>query len=274
MRLAVLGDIHGNLAALEAVLEHAYRLNPDGFVVVGDIVVGAADSLACWERAKALGCPILRGNHEAYVATFGTAAAPPAWATPQFAPVAWAVRQLGEAVRRTLGRLPPSLGLPGAPDLLFVHASLRSDHDNLNAYTSEEVLTEMFPNLRARYVVRGHDHVAATRLWRTHQLITNGSVGIPLSGLPEAQYAVLTRHKDGWQPDFYSVPYDVEATLSRFGASGYLEEAGPMARLFYREVAHATPQLIPFLRGYARWSAGGALSLERAVGAFIRFGWP
>jgi predicted phosphodiesterase len=41
MRLAVLGDIHGNLAALGAVLKHARHLGVDGFVVVGDIVVGA-----------------------------------------------------------------------------------------------------------------------------------------------------------------------------------------------------------------------------------------
>jgi hypothetical protein len=54
-------------------------------------------------------CPVLRGNHEMYVAAFGTAAVPPAWATPQFAPVAWAVRQLGDAARQALGRLPFSL---------------------------------------------------------------------------------------------------------------------------------------------------------------------
>lgn len=185
MRLAVLGDVHGNLAALGAVLEHAERLRPDGFVVVGDVVVGAPDSFACWERVEALGCPVVRGNHETYVAAFGTTAAPPAWATPQFAPFAWTVAQLGDPVRKTLGALPFSLTLPEAPDVLFVHASLRSDRDNLSAYTSDEALGVMFPGLTARYVVhyvvRGHDHVAATRRWQAHQLTTNGSVGIPLS---------------------------------------------------------------------------------------------
>lgn len=197
MRLAILGDIHGNLEALAAVLEHAERLQVDGYVVVGDIVVGAADSLGCWERIEALKCPVLRGNHETYVSAYGTVAAAPAWVTPQFAPVAWAVGQLGDTVRRTLGTLPFSLRLPHAPDLLFVHASLRSDRDNLGAYTPDDTLEAMFPGLRARYVVRGHDHVAATRRWRAHQLITNGSVGIPLSGVTEAQYGVIEKRPDG-----------------------------------------------------------------------------
>ncbi len=272
-RLTVLGDIHGNLAALEAVLEHAERLHVDSFVVVGDIVVGAPDSLECWRRVEGLKCPVLRGNHETYVAAFGTEAADPAWSTPQFAPVAWAVKQLGEAARASLGALPFSLTLPEVPDVLFVHASLRSDRDNLDAYTPDDVLATMFPDLGARLVVRGHDHVAATRGWRARQLITNGSVGIPLSGVAEAQYLVL---EVGAAPHvtFYSVPYDVEATLKRFQETHYLLEAGPIAHLFYREIATATPQLIPFLRGYARGSADETLSLEDAVRTFMRFGSP
>ena len=70
------------------------------------------------------------------------------------------------------------------------------------------------------------------------------------------------------------MPYDVETTLKRFQTTGYLEAAGPVAHLFYREIATATPQLSPFLRGYPRWSAGGTLSLEAAVRAFLQFGSP
>ena len=273
MRLAVLSDIHGNLAALEAVLEHTGQLHVDGFVVIGDVVVGAPDSLACWERVTELKCPVLRGNHETYVSAFGTAAADPAWSTPQFAPVAWAAAQLGDEARGLLGALPFSLTLPDLPDVLFVHASLRSDRDNPDAYTPDDVLAKMFPDLEARYVVRGHDHVAATRSWDRRQLVTNGSIGIPLSGIPEAQYSILDV---GAAPrvTFYSVPYDVDATLKRFHETGCLDEAGPVAHLFYREIALATPQLIPFLRGYARWSVDGTLSLEAAVRAFCQFGSP
>ena len=56
--------------------------------------------------------------------------------TPQFAPVAWGAAQL--TVCRILGALSSSLTLPTAPDLLFVHTSLRSDRDNLDVYTTDD----------------------------------------------------------------------------------------------------------------------------------------
>lgn len=268
MRLAVLGDIHGNLAALEAVLAHAEG-RVDGYVVIGDVVIGAPDSAACWERVAALECPVVRGNHEGYLAAFGTEGAPAALSSPQFAPVAWAVRRFDDETRRSLGALPLSLTLPEAPGVRFVHASLRSDRDSVDAYTTEAELAVMFPDLTERYVFRGHNHVAATRLWQERSLYTVGSVGIPLGGQTEAQYAVLEPRAGGWHPTFYNVPYDVEATLKRFHDTGYIEEAGPMASLFYREVATAAHHFFPFLLGYERYSEGGKLGLEAAVSKFL-----
>lgn len=274
MRLAVLSDIHGNLAALEAVLGHAERLGVDRYVVIGDVVIGAPDSALCWERVMGLGCPVVRGNHEGYLAAFGTEAAPTALSTPQFAPVAWAAQRFDGETRRTLGALPLSVTVPEAAGVRFVHASLRSDRDNMDAITPESELTAMFPGLAERCVVRGHDHIAATRLWGERVLYTAGSVGLPLNGKTEAQYAVLEPRAGVWHPTFYAVPYDVEATLNRFHETGYLEEAGPIAHLFYREIATAAHQLIPFLKGYARYSDGGTLGLEAAVRNFCRFGSP
>ena len=48
MRIAVIADIHGNLPALEAVLEALDTLQPDQIVVSGDVVDGGPDSAACW----------------------------------------------------------------------------------------------------------------------------------------------------------------------------------------------------------------------------------
>ena len=77
MRLAVIADIHGNLPAFEAALEHVDRQQVDRLVILGDIVVGAPDSAACWNLARSLSCPILRGNNDRYVAHYDTPAADP-----------------------------------------------------------------------------------------------------------------------------------------------------------------------------------------------------
>ncbi len=123
IRIAVLADIHGNLPAFEAALKHVSQQKVDQMILAGDIVNGSPDSKACWTLALSLDCPILRGNHERYVAHFGTSRASPLWITEHFAPLQWTVKQLSEQDRQFMWQLPLSLRLPDAPNLFIAHAS-------------------------------------------------------------------------------------------------------------------------------------------------------
>ncbi|GAB4198776.1 MAG: metallophosphoesterase family protein [Roseiflexaceae bacterium] len=268
MRIAILADVHGNLAAFEAALEDAARQQAGQIIIAGDLVVGAPDSAACWRLARSLGCPILRGNHEGYVAGLDHPDAPPAWRTPQFAPVQWAATQLTPDERRDAGALPPHLCPADLPGLLLVHASLRNDRDSILPYTPDEELAAMFPDVQETLIVRAHNHAGQVRLWGSRTIVTTGSVGLPLDGNPTAQYLLLEQTRDGWSFRHQSVVYDVAATLRRFHTSGYLEAAGPMARLYQREVATAAHQIVPFLRAYTAWSRKGPIGLEEALGRF------
>jgi predicted phosphodiesterase len=265
MRIAILADIHGNMPAFEAALDHVARQHVDRLIIAGDIVIGSPDSGACWRLAQTLGCPIVRGNHERYAAHFGRPEAPAEWATERFAPLRWAVGQLQAAELAAIEALPAYVRLPELPDLLVVHASLRADRDSIMPYTDDQQLAEMFPNLQERWVVRAHNHAGQIRLWDERTIITAGAVGLPLDGNPTAQYLLLEQRVGGWRISHQSVPYDLDATLRRFRETGYLEAAGPMARLFMREVATASHQIVPFLHAYARWSAREPLPLELAL---------
>lgn len=269
MRIAVLSDIHGNLPAFEAALAHARRRGFDQLVIAGDIVVGAPDTAACWQLAQSLGCPIVRGNHERYVADLGTERAPPLWETPQFTPVQWAAGQLTDAERAALGALPLALRLPEAPDLLIVHASLRSDGDSIRAHTPDSALPELFPGEVEPLIVRGHNHIAATRPWGERTIVTAGSVGMPLDGSTTAQYLLLERRPAGWRIEHQSVPYDHDAAIGRFYSSGYLEATGPIGRLVLRELLTASFQLVPFLRYYQRLKAAEPIGLDAALERFM-----
>jgi predicted phosphodiesterase len=271
MRIALIADIHGNLLALEAALAAVERLQPDRLLVLGDIVVGSPDSLACWRRVKALGCPVLRGNHERYVCDLGTERARPEWSLPQFGPVQFAAAQLGETVRRELAVLPIAIRLPEAPDVLFVHGSARNDSDLVFPYTSEAELRPMFAGAPERWLVRGHNHYAGVRLWGERRIVTVGSVGLPLDGTPSAQFSMLEREGEDWSVQQYSVSYDIAAAVRRFKESGYLEAAGPMARLFMREIETAAFHILPFLKWQkACATRGKSLPLAEAVELFLR----
>jgi hypothetical protein len=269
MRIAILADIHGNLPAFEAALDHVARQHVDQLIIAGDIVVGAPDTAACWRLAQSLGCPIVSGNHERSVAHFGRPHAPAEWNTERFGPVRWAADQLTATERAAIDALPLALRLPDLPDLLVVHASLRSDNDSIMPYTPDAQLAEMFPNLQERWIVRAHNHVGQVRLWEERTIITAGAVGLPLDGNPSAQYLLLEQRASGWRICHHAVAYDLDAALRRFRETGYLHAAGPMARLFMRQVATGSHQIVPFLRAYARWSAHEPVALDAAVERFL-----
>ena len=271
MRIAIVADIHGNLHALEAVLERIERLRPDRLAVAGDIGVGAPDSAACWARVKALGSPVLRGNHERYVFDFGTPRAKPEWATERFGPVRWAVSHFDEATRAELAALPQVLRLPEAPGVIFAHGSPRSDCDLVFPYTPEAELSEKFGRVPERLIVRAHNHYCGVRDWRGGRIVTVGSVGLPLDGTPQAQFTVIERGPasgDDWRIVHQAVPYDVAAAVRRFRESGYLDAAGPMAELYRREVATAAFHVTPFL-AFLRAAPGVEnLALAEALARF------
>jgi diadenosine tetraphosphatase ApaH/serine/threonine PP2A family protein phosphatase len=271
MRLAILADIHGNLPAFEAVLYHISQQKVDQIIVAGDMVVGAPDSKACLELAMSLGCPILRGNHERYIAHYGTPNGSPRWATEQYAPLQWAVAQFSEQECKWMAQLPPGLRIPEAPDLFIVHASERDDHDTIEPHTPELKLKDMFPMAQESYIVRAHNHYGQVRIWEKGYIITSGSVGLPLDGNPTAQYLLLDKNQTGWKIQHQSVPYNIEAAISRFYDTNYFSSAGPMGRLFFRELITASQQIVPFLRLYTQWSKKSPISLAQAVDRFLNF---
>src|SRR5215471_15524104 len=67
MRIAVLADFHGNLAALEAVVEDLQNRRPDQVVNLGDCVSGPLWPSETAALLMALGWPTVRGNHDRWV---------------------------------------------------------------------------------------------------------------------------------------------------------------------------------------------------------------
>jgi predicted phosphodiesterase len=218
MRLAVLSDIHGNLQALEAVLEHAQKQQVDQIIVAGDLLCGLPDSRACWDLVQSLHVPLIRGNHERYLAHYGTEKL--SWSGEQFKPIAWTVEQFNQNERKQIENLPLHLHLA---NLLIVHASLRDDYDTIKPATPENELEKMFAGSTERFIIRGHNHLSFSVSFQ-------GSAGLPLDGSPKADYIILEQDKNGWYITPHEIDYDLTQAVRRFETSGY----GPIARLFYK----------------------------------------
>lgn len=225
MRIAALYDIHGNLPALEAVLEEIDAAGIDKIVVGGDLVPGPMP-LECFELLDGQARPVeaLFGNGETdtLVAFRGEelARVPVAFHETML----WVANQLTPAAAERIAAFPATLlhTLPGLGNVLFCHATPRDDNEIFTRRTPEERLRPIFESTGADIVVCGHTHMQFDRMVGEVRVVNAGSVGMPF-GEPEACWLVI--HDEGIEVRRTS--YDLEAAATRIRATGYPTDADP-----------------------------------------------
>jgi predicted phosphodiesterase len=219
MRIAALSDIHGNLYALEAVLEDVRSRGVDLTVNLGDILSGALMPSETADRLMPLGLPTIRGNHERQVLTMDP--------ERMGASDRHAYDTLGAAHRSWIAQLPAVL--TPVDGVFMCHATPYNDVD---CYLEDLVDGELKPapvgrveersrSCDASLILCGHSHLPRVIRLGTGQLVVNpGSVGIQAYeghhpgphvvevGSPHARYAVLESTRHGWKADLVAVPYD------------------------------------------------------------------
>ncbi len=211
MSTAVLYDIHGNLAALDAVLADARAAGAERFVLGGDYALFGPQPAEALSRLRALPEPAvwIRGNVDRWTADPG--AAPPDDVLAEA--IAGTRRAVGDADADWLGTLPTD---HVEPEVRFSHASPRSD---LESFGPEPAADEakLLDGHGELLQVFGHTHLQFRRPLTGEgetTLLNPGSVGLPLDGDPRAAYAVLELGRDGWRIDLRRVEYDVAATVA------------------------------------------------------------
>ncbi|MSP02666.1 MAG: metallophosphoesterase [Acetobacteraceae bacterium] len=240
MRLAVISDIHANLAALEAVLADIRGRSVDATVNLGDCVGGPLWPRETWDLLTSLALPTVRGNHDRYLLGQPLEQQP---VVDRFAHAA-----LTEAQRQALFDLPVTIDLDG--DVLAVHGTPTDD----STYLTEEILGgRMVPAPRAlltgrlgaafgrSVVLCGHSHRQSLTQVPGGPLILNpGTVGCPIfadapnaAGVefrsPHARYAVLTRRSGRWGAEMFALEYDWDRAATQARASGFERWAGALA---------------------------------------------
>lgn len=213
MRIAVLSDVHGNLAGLRAVEAALAGDGPfDAVVVAGDHLWGGPRPREVWAELRSSSWVLVRGNEDESLA-----APIPAPQLPGFrfthayaAHHAWARSQLGQIALAELAALPFAHRIPTpAGDLLVVHSSPRSTTDRAGGpHNTDEEVAAAYAGTGATAIAFGHWHAAFVRPTPHGLLVNAASVGMPLDGLPLAAYSVLTARPAGWTVEQRRVPYD------------------------------------------------------------------
>lgn len=232
MRYALISDIHGNLPALEAVLNDIKQAGVDEIICLGDVANIGPYPAECLDVIRDLGCMTIQGNHELYL--LGDVL-PDEWTTcPTWSPVRWSRAQLHMEHFHQIANLPFQYDLPqnGLAPATFVHASLFDQFLGFQAEDSEEETAVRMNNHDNITLFCAHTHRQLYRQWSNSMIVNVGSVGMPLDGSPEAKYVIATRNKTSWNVEFRRLAYAVDGVMEAFDRSGLQEAGGVITAVF------------------------------------------
>jgi putative phosphoesterase len=191
--IAALYDIHGNLPALEAVLQEVRQTDVDQIVIGGDVLPGPMPREAlAFLRSLDLPVRCIRGNGEDAVLAVRAGREIPNIPEPFREIVRWTAQQLDAEDERWLASWPETLSLDvrGLGEVLFCHATPRSNTEIFIRLTPEDLLFPAFAEARAPVVVCGHTHMQFDRRVGEARVVNAGSVGMPF-GEPGADWLLL-----------------------------------------------------------------------------------
>jgi putative phosphoesterase len=218
MRVAAIYDIHGNLPALEAVLQDIRQAEVDQIVVGGDVLPGPMprETIAC---LLDLDIPVrfIQGNGDREVLALMKGAEADAVPEQYREAMRWNAKQLHPEDEELLGSWPKTLRMKidGVGEVLFCHATPRSDTEVFTRLTPEDRLLPIFAGLKVPLVVCGHTHMQFDRRIGKVRVVNAGSVGMPF-GEPGGYWLLL-----GSNVQLRRTPYDLTKAVERIRSTSY-----------------------------------------------------
>jgi predicted phosphodiesterase len=218
MLFAAIADIHGNRAALEAVLADLDALNIRDVVNLGDHLSGPLEAARTADLLIERGFHSIRGDQDRIMLELRAAGSG----------LRGDVRELGQRHVDWLAAMPPTLNF--RDDVFLCHGSPDDDAafwldaptaDGAVHLNTREAIERSAAGLSASLILCAHTHIPrVVRLGDGRTIVNPGSVGLPgytgtkpvpykvETGTPDACYAILRQTREGWSATIRYVPYD------------------------------------------------------------------
>jgi len=231
MKIALMGDVHANLYALDAVLDHARKAGVEAIWNIGDFVGYGPFPDEVVERIKSEGVVSIIGNYDQKVLRFPKKKKK--WRKKKhpykYFAFGWAFENLSEGSRRYLASLPEQQRLEaGGVQALLTHASPVSNEEPLTPDTPDERFHGLASIALVNVVVFGHSHREFAREVDGVWFVNTGTVGRPDDGDPRACYAIMNVDEGVIEVAHYRLDYDLEATVNAIRERGLPEAFAQM----------------------------------------------
>jgi putative phosphoesterase len=196
-RLAVLGDIHANAAALRAVLAAVAGGGIERGVLTGDLVMRGEEPEECVAEVRRLGWTCVLGNTDGKVAD-GRPRDPDHPKAGRPGSRAWTLNRLSDESLEFLRSLQLVERVPLGPATIAVmHGSPTDPNGTIDAGTPKRRLAKLAEELGADCIVTGHTHEPLVRQAAGVLVVNPGSVGEALRGDLHPRWAWLEARKSG-----------------------------------------------------------------------------
>jgi len=244
MRLAVLSDIHGNLAALDAVLQDLASLGEVDFIwCLGDLASFGTRPAECVGRIRALQAQlgdrkvkVIGGNTDRYLITGKRPEVPAAQDAAALAKrqqhfaardtvLNWTLQQMSwedyEFLSKTLGK-ELRTNVKGYGHIIGYHAIPGDDEPlSLKPDSPDEEALDALLDRAGRMAIGGHTHLVMDRQLGNWRVLNPGSIGFSFTDITKAEWALITFEDGQAAVDFRAVPYDTQAFLADVTAVNY-----------------------------------------------------
>jgi len=227
MKIALIGDIHANLPALESVLDDAHKRKVEAIWNVGDMLGYGAFPNEVVDLSQKEEIKSIIGNYDLKVMKVNKkkdkwkkGIPPEKWVAFN-----WTYDRLSESSLEYVSSLGKEMRFElEGKRILIVHGSPDSDEESLTYDTPEDRLKELASIAEADIIILGHSHSPFKRKIDKVWFINPGSVGRPGDGNPKASYAIMILKQPSlFRIDHYRVEYDVEKSALAIRESGLPE---------------------------------------------------
>lgn len=219
IQIAVFGDVHGNLPALETVLNDIEERGIRQKYCLGDLVDFAPWGNEVIEKIRSLNIPCLMGNHDERIA-FDVPVIPlnkhsEEETAARFLAINHSKKYITKENKAFLSELPFHLKLNykiGEKhwNIQLVHSSLESNDTYLYESENDEVFQNMLCESQSDVIMMGHTHVSFKKYFNGKWAINSGSVGRSREENRLASYVILTLDEEKITPEIIQLNYPLE----------------------------------------------------------------
>ncbi len=216
MKIAIISDIHGNLSALNAVLQDIEKQEIDNYFFLGDLVMNGPSPREVYEIIDQLEPEVwIKGNTDEWLELFDddTEEDSPKKAL-MLARNRYAKERLtADQIERLVRVQDQSVVIVNDKKILCVHGSPDSIEEAIGIMRPLSYFDELMANNTFDLLLCGHTHLPFIGFYKGKKIMNPGGIGFSLDEDSRASYGVLTIGNNEFSLTIHRVDYDVDAVV-------------------------------------------------------------